>query len=474
MAGLLSLCIYLTNQFWFWMAVVLFTIGEPFLCAWNDPIMFMVQWLVLSINSGLFAVQFLSEIGTSWKDMKKVTPAEQVKKSSFIFLFRGEFLVELICIGVGWSFIFIRVGVAILRCFRVFRLLWLYDIKVFREPVVKFFDPYIGAQAVNQWFLVFKFGLNSLTALGNELIGFTAKTRGGLFLLLLVFFMSYVIGAVVFTEVGGQHPACETLPKCCYTIFRLALFDGEGLDFAYTLTDGNNLLFLITMTYMCVAAFGLLNGMVGIFGSIFAQSSDETFSIQPSPSIDLDLEQGYTPSPNMKMRRMNSIKDNFLRRSDSVSVIGDDNSNREETSPWVKPNHSQFHESSEKKKQKNDHTQIGPLWKKKPIEKKKKSVLLGVMSSLSSSLSGRFANGAVNSRIMEENFKQTERLNHLEEEVRDMVSLQNQILQQQQQILNILLKNNKTSPSTIQPVRNGSIILFAESEDVSGSDDLET
>lgn len=36
----------------------------------------------------------------------------------------GEHVLSFLCLVGGWSFIFVKPGVAILRCFRVFRMLW--------------------------------------------------------------------------------------------------------------------------------------------------------------------------------------------------------------------------------------------------------------------------------------------------------------------------------------------------------------
>ena len=51
-----------------------------------------------------------------------------------------------------------------------------------------------------------------------------------------------------------------------------------GLDFAGGLATHNHPhLFFLAMLYMCITAFGLLNGLVGIFGDVFVNASKEAF-----------------------------------------------------------------------------------------------------------------------------------------------------------------------------------------------------
>ena len=42
-------------------------------------------------------------------------------------LLDGSVLFETVCLGLGWGLLWVRPGIAALRCFRVFRILWLFD-----------------------------------------------------------------------------------------------------------------------------------------------------------------------------------------------------------------------------------------------------------------------------------------------------------------------------------------------------------
>jgi len=52
---------------------------------------------------------------------------------------------------------------------------------------------------------------------------------------------------------------------------------GDGFDFAFFLTKDHKILFCIVMFYMALTAFGILNGLVGIFGNVFANASESVF-----------------------------------------------------------------------------------------------------------------------------------------------------------------------------------------------------
>ena len=75
-----------------------------------------------------------------------------------------------------------------------------------------------------------EFSIKSLTALGSEMFRFTSKTRGGLFLMLVFFYFSYLFGAMFYVETGGKdwNDYCNSVGACMYIMMRLAFFDGAG------------------------------------------------------------------------------------------------------------------------------------------------------------------------------------------------------------------------------------------------------
>jgi hypothetical protein len=55
---------------------------------------------------------------------------------------------------------------------------------------------------------------------------------------------------------------------------RLTFYDGDGFDFFIAIwKNDHKFLFFITGVYLCSTAFGLLNGLVGIFASSFTSGT---------------------------------------------------------------------------------------------------------------------------------------------------------------------------------------------------------
>jgi hypothetical protein len=119
-----------------------------------------------------------------------------------------------------------------------------------------------------------QFAIRSLTALGNEMFRFTDKTKGGLILMIVFFYTAFVFGAALWVETGYKMRDCRTLGSCTYTMMRLSFYDGTGFDYAYELSaQGHKFLFILVMIYLCVTSFGILNGLVGLFGTAFNEAS---------------------------------------------------------------------------------------------------------------------------------------------------------------------------------------------------------
>jgi hypothetical protein len=116
----------------------------------------------------------------------------------------------------------------------------------------------------------------------------------------IFFYSAYVLGAVLWQETASfSGDYCTTAGKimiltlkiffniiilftiiikglCAYTLMRLTFYDGEGFDFFITIwSNGHQFLFFITGVYLCSTAFGLLNGLVGIFASSFTSGTIE-------------------------------------------------------------------------------------------------------------------------------------------------------------------------------------------------------
>lgn len=131
-------CQICTGTFLFWLMVAVFTLLEPLLCS-NRPVgkVWIAQVIVLATSSLLYIIQL---IGVASREWDKIIMIQALSASSntmimpvsnftpfklFIFFTaEGEYILEFCCLVGGWCTIFLYPGLAVLRCFRVFRLLW--------------------------------------------------------------------------------------------------------------------------------------------------------------------------------------------------------------------------------------------------------------------------------------------------------------------------------------------------------------
>ena len=150
--------------------------------------------------------------------------------------------------------------------------------EVFKRSTEANLSPLFGVEFVKRGFKVLKFAIKSLTALGNEMFRLTNATKGGLLLMLIFFYSAFVMGTTLWIETGGDDPACDSFQMCTYTMMRLTFYDGTGFDFTYSLTSKHRFLFFLCIVYMCLTSFGILNGLVGIFGTAFSAASDDAFN----------------------------------------------------------------------------------------------------------------------------------------------------------------------------------------------------
>lgn len=105
-----------------------------------------------------------------------------------------------LCMSLSFSLSFsfsrslCELGVAALRCFRVFRILFYVPERTWIKPIEhkirRNFGPNV-AEIPGLVLKVMKFSSQSLTALGQEMFFLTHATRGG-FLLMLILFYRYI------------------------------------------------------------------------------------------------------------------------------------------------------------------------------------------------------------------------------------------------------------------------------------------
>eukprot|EP01039_Chlorochromonas_danica_P011032 gene11033-12282_t len=267
-------CQYCSRTYIFWLLVAVFTCLEPILCS-QKPVRPIIGVATREWEK-IVVIEAMSRLGTIniKNPLKDFTPL----KLLVFFAAEGEYVLEGVMLLAGWILLFWRPGLATLRCFRVFRILWFYEVEVFRVTTMKLFSPLLGRDFIIRGFKVLKFAINALTALGNEMFRLTNETRGGLLLIMIFFYSAYVLGAALYVETNGEYEGCKLgISQCSWTLIRLTFFDGNGLDFAAYLTKKHRILFFIIMVYLCITAFGILNGLVGVFGTALARASHLAF-----------------------------------------------------------------------------------------------------------------------------------------------------------------------------------------------------
>jgi hypothetical protein len=135
-------CQACTDNFYFWIVVAVFALFEPLLCSkYPTPLLMHIQYTVLGVSTVLYVIQLIGVASREWEaihDMQlglednafSVAPSHGAKiLKLFIFLMNEEeYFFEMMCLTMGWALIYPYPGIAALRCFRVFRLLWLVSV----------------------------------------------------------------------------------------------------------------------------------------------------------------------------------------------------------------------------------------------------------------------------------------------------------------------------------------------------------
>lgn len=329
-----KLCYDITCWHWFWILVTCLILSEPYLVSWNPliyPDMKLISSGVLTASSVCLGIQlagrafmitdevYVSEInrsGAASNTQEDGSP--KLKDKIWITLkkliFSGSFVLEMVCLLIGWIFLWWRPGMATLRCFRAFRILWYHDLPpALLEPLKRalsiFFSPIGGRNFVDLFFKVMKFATVTLSHLGQEMIFLTKKSRGGFIIMVLLLYTAYVLGTTLWIETSDSHldnDFCVTLGSCTYTMLRLTFFDGNGFDFAYSLVHDHPILFTICCLYLCVTSFGLVNGLIGVFGDIFKDDSDRVF--ETNKDVELVLQK----KENEHFKRYNNTAESLV------------------------------------------------------------------------------------------------------------------------------------------------------------------
>lgn len=250
----------------------LLALVEAILVAWPPTdVLQLIQLIILSISTFLFVVGL--HITAVNVDDLTLTYPEKVTE-----VIDGEVVLELICIGIGWACFHHAPGLAALRCFRVLRYLWYLELFIPELP-----DGYDPEEHFFSLVKAVQLCLQYMEALGAEIL--SEKSRGGIVVLLLLFFLAYIFAVVFSTELGTldtvEGTTCATVSSCFVIMIRLAFCDGVGLDFLSAVMENSSGLSVLLFLYLIATNIILLNGLIGIFASAFvgANAFDEPSTI---------------------------------------------------------------------------------------------------------------------------------------------------------------------------------------------------
>jgi hypothetical protein len=325
-------------MYFFWILVSLLIISEPILVSWNPydwPNVIYIASGILSASTVCLIIQLLGKAYDLFQDdenfrkekhkrnkMKLSTDEEQVhiKDKFHVFfmkvVFSGSFLLEAACLSFGWVTLYTWPGLATLRCFRAFRLLWFHELPhnvliPLKEELSKLLWPFGGANFVDLLFKVMKYATTTLSHLGQEMLFLTKKSRGGFILMFMLFYIAYVLGTTLWIETAKTdlgNDFCTDVLSCTYTMLRLTFFDGNGFDYAFSLvaTKKHTILFCVCVLYLCITSFGIVNGLIGVFGDIFKDDSDRVFETQK------DVEAEKQEKENEHFQRYNNTAESLI------------------------------------------------------------------------------------------------------------------------------------------------------------------
>ena len=305
------------------------TLVEPILVGFptdmNHNAIYNAQIAVLAASTLMFFIGLIALVQYYPEDDNDNNSNNENNKPSlfekFSDMFDGEVLFELICLTFGWVFLFTYPGIAALRCFRVFRLMWYFEL--YEEELPEDYNP--AKYPFSPMFAAHQC-LEYLEKLAVEAL--TAKSRGALVVLGMFFYVTYITSIVFWTdksylqtpESGFENGyTCTTLPICFITLMRLALYDGNGLDYLTAVAQEDQTVYqlgnevvngtyynhtlgtweysyynetvkqshvhhkggakgyaTVLVMYMILTAVILLNGLIGIFGEAFVSDTNDS------------------------------------------------------------------------------------------------------------------------------------------------------------------------------------------------------
>jgi hypothetical protein len=260
----------------------LMALAEPFLVGYRpEGITYQLQITILTASSATFSIDIIMtaifyQSPSAGSGEARLTPLQ-----IFLAIFETEVILDAVCIIFGWCTIFTYPGLAALRCFRLFRMLFYFEL--FREsrPSEGGSNKLFSLQKASQLCLVY------MKKIVQEV--FTQESKGGVVIIAMWLYVSYLVAVVFWTQLhfleSSDDLNCSRLDTCFITMIRLSFYDGNGFDWLQALvTKGYGGYALICFLYMIASAIVLLNGLIGIFGGAFSVADDERKLVEMSNS----------------------------------------------------------------------------------------------------------------------------------------------------------------------------------------------
>ena len=305
----------LVSKMRYWVVHTSFIIVEPIICSYapkNDlssasyfrSWSWTLQVILLVLSSLLLWVQvdvcFQRALRASTGEVGVKRVATFVSLVLSYVEIKGV-VIEILCLLCGWVFIWFRPGIAILRCFRVLRILFYNDLPSHpKRLILKSFSVFLGVftleifvknsqlvqakKLAKLYFKLMKFISFTMEHLGQEMFFVSKKTRGGFALMVMLFYSIFVLGLVSWIDVASMNLSdadgtllCDKSSTCLSSVLRLTLWDDTGLNFLSSLAKSNKFLFAIIVVFLCATSFGILNGLTGIFRFISNRTSKLAF-----------------------------------------------------------------------------------------------------------------------------------------------------------------------------------------------------
>ena len=326
----LRFCKRMYLDYRYWVLHTAFIFIEPILCSLDTPSrpgVRIAEIIIIALCTLLLWVQLDVLLVRAYRELtaKKTWPSTasnpfNAARGFLDVLLAGKVseqtvgvVVEASCLLCGWAFVFHMPGVAVLRCFRLARVLFYADDlpQSLRAGAGGIDDLLASALAyrgllfsrrnaermVRLVYKVTRFGGYILQNMGREIVILDRKTKGGFILMAIFFFSGWVMGAVSWIDQGlnaatlkqqyaannntGPLPdvqTCDAKADCLGSVYRLSLWDSTGFDFLWSLRhSGDRFLFAVLVVFMCGTSFGVLNGLTGVFRKLITKASRRAF-----------------------------------------------------------------------------------------------------------------------------------------------------------------------------------------------------